>query len=438
MYMTILNCLMLMIKSSGIMTNTIPDGYMPQTCETLPYYLSDKLPQDLILGGKPETWTVTEVGDGNLNLVFIVSGSERAIVVKQALPYVRAAGESWKLSINRAFFEYNVLLQENKYAGNTLVPEVYFYDPQMAAFAMEYLAEHIILRKKLIAGEKQPGLEQEIGFFLAKTLFHTSDIGMDAVEKKTLVANFANNHELCKITEDLIFTEPYFDAPRNNWTSPQLDEEVHALWQDVDVIHIAMKYKYKFMTEAQALLHGDLHSGSIMVSATDSKVIDPEFGFMGPMAFDIGNYIGNLYLAYFAQVGLQADIRRRQDYQAWLLEQIEQTWSVFEQVFRQLWNEKQSGEAYPHTLYQRHNPGLLQRAQDDFFKTLLEDTLVNAGLEMNRRIVGFAGVADFKTIADASLRAQCERSALKMARELIVNASAHANFSQLKLYASAC
>ena len=420
------------------MTNTIPDGYMPQTCETLPYYLSDKLPQDLILGGQPETWTVTEVGDGNLNLVFIVSGSERTIIVKQALPYVRAAGESWKLSINRAFFEYNVLLQEHKYAGNALVPEVYFYDPLMAVFAMEYLAEHIILRKKLITGEKQPGLEQEIGYFLAKTLFHTSDIGMDAAEKKALVANFANNHELCKITEDLIFTEPYFDAPRNNWTSPQLDEEVHALWQDVDVIHIAMKYKYKFMTEAQALLHGDLHSGSIMVSATDSKVIDPEFGFMGPMAFDIGNYIGNLYLAYFAQAGLQPDSRLRQDYQAWLLEQIEQTWSVFEQTFRQLWNEKQSGEAYPHTLYQRHSPELLQRAQDDFFTTLLEDTLVNAGLEMNRRIVGFAGVADFKTIADASLRAQCERSALKMARELIINAAAHANFSQLKLYASAC
>lgn len=80
----------------------------------------------------------------------------------------------------------------------------------------------------------------------------------------------------------------------------------------------------------------------------------------------------------------------------------------------------------------------MQRAQDDFFTTLFEDTLVNAGLEMNRRIIGFAGVADLKTIDDASLRAQCERSALKMARELIVNASAHANFSQLKRFASEC
>ena len=42
------------------------------------------------LGGAPENWTVGEVGDGNLNLVFIVKGAERGVAVKQALPYVRA------------------------------------------------------------------------------------------------------------------------------------------------------------------------------------------------------------------------------------------------------------------------------------------------------------------------------------------------------------
>lgn len=91
------------------------------------------------------------------------------------------------------------------------------------------------------------------------------------------------------------------------------------------MIRAAMRYKYKFMTEAQALLHGDLHSGSIMVTDTDTKVIDPEFGFMGPMAFDIGNYIGNLLLAYFSRHGWDANEQRRADYQEWLLQQIVQT-----------------------------------------------------------------------------------------------------------------
>ena len=50
------------------------------------------------LGGRPKEWQVREVGDGNLNLVFIVEGPGGSVCVKQALPYVRAAGPSWPMS----------------------------------------------------------------------------------------------------------------------------------------------------------------------------------------------------------------------------------------------------------------------------------------------------------------------------------------------------
>lgn len=40
-----------------------------------------------------------------------------------------------------------------------------------------------------------------------------------------------------------------------------------------------------------------------MVTSTSTQVIDPEFSFYGPMGFDIGAFIGNLILAYFAQNG---------------------------------------------------------------------------------------------------------------------------------------
>lgn len=86
------------------MSITAPAGYKPLDSESLCQYLEDKLPHNLELGGKPNQWTITEVGDGNLNLVFVVQGLNKAIVVKQALPYVRAAGESWRLSLSRAFF----------------------------------------------------------------------------------------------------------------------------------------------------------------------------------------------------------------------------------------------------------------------------------------------------------------------------------------------
>lgn len=60
---------------------------------------------------------------------------------------------------------------------------------------------------------------------------------------------------------------------------------------------------YRFCERAQALIHGDLHTGSVMVTQDSTQVIDPEFAFYGPMGFDIGAFLGNLILAFFAQDG---------------------------------------------------------------------------------------------------------------------------------------
>ena len=417
----------------------IPAGYKPHTVETLPLYLSGKLADNLQPGGTPENWDVKEVGDGNLNLVFIVSGENTSLVVKQAVPYLRAAGESWPLPLTRAFFEFSVLQEERRFAGDT-VPEVYFYDKEMALFAMEFLTPHVILRKELIAGKKFDYLSRDIGEFMAKTLFFTSDLGMDPAEKKERVSRFATNSDLCRITEDLIFSEPYFDAPRNTWTTPALDSAVSSIWEDQEMIRVAMKYKHKFMSEAQALLHGDLHSGSVMVTDTDTKVIDPEFGFYGPMAFDVGNYMGNLFFAYYCQPGHQKSTEECTDYQQWVLQQVEDTWDFFESRFRELWRNKEVGEAYPNALCRDGKFGItmLKQVQDDFFRTLFTDTLVNAGMEINRRIIGFAGVVDFNEISDPDLRASLEIRALNLARKLIVEPETFTRFREVNLFASQC
>ena len=68
------------------------------------------------LGGAAAEWRVREVGDGNLNLVFIVEGPTGGLVVKQALPYVRLVGESWPLPLERSWYEYNALVEEARYA----------------------------------------------------------------------------------------------------------------------------------------------------------------------------------------------------------------------------------------------------------------------------------------------------------------------------------
>ena len=57
------------------------------------------------LGGAAEEWRVREVSDGNLNVVYIVTGPAGGVCVKQSLPFVRVAGEQWPMPLERAYFE---------------------------------------------------------------------------------------------------------------------------------------------------------------------------------------------------------------------------------------------------------------------------------------------------------------------------------------------
>ncbi len=288
------------------------------------------------LGGGPAEWRIREVGDGNLNLVFIVEGPEGGAVVKQALPYVRLVGDSWPLPLERSWYEYSALTEQARHAPG-LTPEIYYFDREQALIAMEYLSPHVIMRKGLIGGVEYPRFAEDVATFLAQTLFNTSVLAGTAEEHKRRVALFAPNTALCKITEDLVFTDPYREAPLNRWTRPYLDDIKAEFERDSALKVAAQARKFQFMTSAQALIHGDLHTGSIMLTTGDTRVIDPEFAFIGPMGFDVGAVIGNLLLAFFSQEGHEEAPHARDAYREWILAQIPAVWDGFSRRFLDLW-----------------------------------------------------------------------------------------------------
>lgn len=49
-------------------------------------------------GAGKAAWECKEIGDGNINFVFVITGPSGSIIVKQGLPYIRCVGESWPLS----------------------------------------------------------------------------------------------------------------------------------------------------------------------------------------------------------------------------------------------------------------------------------------------------------------------------------------------------
>jgi 5-methylthioribose kinase len=148
--------------------------------------------------------TVNEIGDGNLNFVYIITGpNKNSVIVKQALPYIRCIGESWPLTLKRASFETNALREERKLA-TVYVPEVYHFEESKAVIVMRYIEPpHIILRKGFMQGMRFSTLADDLSTFLANTLFGTSAICLDGGTFRSKVAKWSENTGLCALTGNI-------------------------------------------------------------------------------------------------------------------------------------------------------------------------------------------------------------------------------------------
>ena len=400
-----------------------PDQYRILHEAGLREYLAEVPELAAALGGEPYSWTITEVGDGNLNLVFIVKGARGGVAVKQALPYVRLVGESWPLPLSRAHYEYLALAKQAQLAPG-LVPALLHHNDAMALTVMELLEPHIIMRKGLISGTQYPRFVDDITTFMARTLFFTSDLAIPAAEKKEAIAAFAGNHALCKITEDLIFTDPYRVAEQNRWTSPYLDATAAEFREDLE-LHVAIsRLKLRFMASPEALIHGDLHTGSIMVTEHETRVIDPEFAFYGPMGFDIGAVIADLLMSYLASGGHERLPGERRLFEDWVLETVESAWNEFTRKFVELWRSEAKGDAYPVALFAgQQGAAQLEAERQAYMARLFLDTVGFAAAKIIRRILGLAHNIDFELIEDPKLRATCEARSLRLARVMMVDAA---------------
>jgi 5-methylthioribose kinase len=420
------------LKSPGASAQKLrpaPAGYRTLTVETITDYLSAHSTLAQRLGKRNDAWRTREVGDGNLNLVFIVEGPEGSLIVKQALPYVRLVGSSWPLPLSRSHFEYLALMEHARWAP-AFVPGLYHADSTMALIVMEYLSPHIVLRKGFVRAEPYPLAGRHLGAFLARTLFHTSDLYLPAALKKERIGAFLGNSAMCKISEDLIFDEPYFSAPLNRHTRPQLDALAESVHRDTPLKLAVQELKARFLSDTEALLHGDLHTGSVLVTRTDTRVIDPEFAFYGPMGFDIGAIIGNFLLAHASQRGHERTRGERDGYRTYLLAQLRDLWTTFAQVFADLWREHAQGDLYSRRLLD-DAPELRERAISLRLQSIWDQSVGFAACKMIRRILGLAHVEDFESIGDPDLRAVCERGAAGFARDMLLSRGAYANVDAL-------
>ena len=406
----------------------IPKNYKPLNNDTLIDFINGKENLKKIINSKQKL-KITEVGDGNLNLVFFADSESKSICIKQPLPYVRVL-KDWPLTLKRSFFEYEYMKIHSAHVGH-LIPKIYDYDEDLCTISMEKLSPHIIMRQGMIGRIEYINFTDHITEYLAKTLFFTSDLYLKAKIKRKYNVVFADNIELCKITEDLVFTEPYISSVRNRWTKPYLDEIKIEIEKNTDLKIAVNRLKLLFLTKTQSLLHGDLHTGSIMCTPEDTKIIDSEFAFYGPMGFDIGALLANLLISFFSQDGHDVKKGDGEKYKIWILESINKVWNNFELKFLNLWKENPNGSAFSSVFFNTKEEINLEYERKLFLKNVFHDSLGFAAAKMIRRIFGFAHNIDFESIKDEKIRSQCETKCSSLAIKMMINAKEYKNIEAL-------
>ena len=355
---------------------------------------------------KDETLNGVEIGDGNINYVFRIWSGEtgKSVIIKQADTLLRSSGRPLDMHRNR--IEAEILGIERALAPR-YVPEIYNYNQAMYALSMEDISAYKNMRKELMAGKTFDCFSENISEFLVDTLLPTTDLVMDRAKKKERVKLFTNP-ELCDISEDLVFTKPYGDYKGRN-ENIVLDENLkfvkEYLYSDKELHAEVGKLRDDFMNHAQALIHGDLHTGSIFVNQEGMKVIDPEFAFYGPMGYDIGNVIGNLF---FSWANKYYTTPEDSNFLGWIEKTITEVVDKFIKKFNKKYDEIVTFPLYDNELFKK-----------SYADKVLADSLGYAGTEIIRRVVGDSKVMEVTEVSDLSKRVPMEQSLIKIGIELI-------------------
>ena len=389
------------------------DKYFLMEPKDVPGYISYRLPDFF---GTGAVLSCNEIGDGNLNYVFRVfdENSDKTLIVKQAAEELRISKEM-KVSTDRGRIEADILKLQAKLAPG-LVPEVYFYDEVMCVICMEDMTGHEMMRTALTEHKIFPKFAEQISEFLVNTLLKTSDIVMPHKEKELLVKKFVNP-DLCEITHDLVYTEPYNDCRKRNIFMPANAEFIkQELYNDTELHLEVAKLKSSFLTNAQSLIHGDLHTGSVFINKDHIFVFDPEFAFYGPAGYDIGNIIANLFFAWLHSEATQTDEKNTNEFRQFILDTIKDTIDRFKEKFRIAYRENVNDIMFKSDEY-----------MELFLSQILSDTAGVAGLETIRRTVGMAGVKDIRGIGDDAKRARAERILITLGKDYILRRSEFKN-----------
>ncbi|XP_065175490.1 methylthioribose kinase-like [Sycon ciliatum] len=322
---------------------------------------------------------IQEIGDGNLNFVYrakwILDGRPCSVVVKQAPAYIKCLGPKYALTQARLQVEYHALQRFHEIMPGSC-PRPYYFDQERSLMIMEDLGSYVVMRSQIISGIVNVDAACAVAKFAAAIHSKSHKLSTGSRDWEDLCDNFSNA-DMVDITRQYVFVRPY-DAEDPTNKSPDV---VKALSQEMRssaaVKRNVADLTRKFLENRECLLHGDLHSGSIMVCGSEARLFDVEFACIGPAAFEIGMYTIQFCVSWLAHKHCNPDVDGS------LL-------ATLEEATRRVWDTYRS---------RFFADGVAEDAISQFWL----DAVGFGACEATRRVIGAAPIPDLSN--DASLLA---------------------------------
>ena len=361
--------------------------------------------------------SVSAIGDdegdsqGLINYLFRVRNGHSSLIVKQARSNLRldddvpTNGPRYAPPQDRNYSEY-LSLRLRRSITPDCVPEVYYADRENHVFLMEDVSYLRPSRSLLAAGIPIPGLGERCARFLCDNHFYTTEFYLDTEEFRQLSRCFTNTG-MRRIMENWLFLR---DTPTHE--CPPLTRHFLPYIFAEDVVVQSHLLRHKYMNATQAFIHSDIHTSNIFANGSQIKVIDMEYTFAGPCAYDLGYLLASLVSQYCA-----ASFRafpsqgERAGFQRYLLETIYVLIEGYLARFAAHWNDE-SKEVY------RSCPGF----RDAFLAQIVPDTAGFAAMPMFTLCVSsFGFTEEFEAIGDETAKLHALQLYCALGRRFLMN-----------------
>jgi len=332
------------------------------------------------------------------------------VIVKQGRTVGRNEGFT-DLSTERTRLEYESMMIRKAIVPE-YIPDLYFYDEENQVFVTEDVSYLKIMRFQLNKSVMFPGFDKMAADFLSRIHFYTSELFMDTGLFRELDNHFTN-HKMRSIFDSILFVskEEFGDEKYGLSLDPEVADCIREIVFDPDAVLERYRMREIFMKTSEALIHCDYHTSNIFIGDGKMKVIDMEYAFCGPVAFDLGYLFGNLISQYVC-AGFRSSEEEgdQEEFRNYIMDTIEGIYAEYCRLVTLYWN-RDAKEEY------RGVRGL----QQDFFKKLLSRTIGYCSTANLFRIASEIDFPEYSAITDRNLMRQAVTLSALMDRRMILN-----------------